>query len=141
MGGYFTGKGKLVPDNCPAKILPCERFQTRKDIGGDILRGNLWGRSTHGTRSKVLLVYRTVYTSTCAREIPTHGTAGTAHTGTGWGRVSPVPVKYPPMELGSKLLNLQAIMSSAFRLCMHCSCFNILTIFTGLGRCLFYTMV
>ena len=71
-------RGNSSPITVPAKILPCERFQTRKDICGEKF-GEICG-DVQRTRSKVLLVYYCIY-YTSIREISGHGTAGTAHTG------------------------------------------------------------
>ena len=43
-------RGNSSPITVPAKILS-RRFQTRKDICGDNLQGNLRGRSTHAVQS------------------------------------------------------------------------------------------
>ena len=47
------------PITVPAKILPCETFQTRNDICGEKFREICW--DVQRTRSKVLLVYYCIY--------------------------------------------------------------------------------
>ena len=78
--------------------------------------------SSRGQFAGTRYQFTTVYTSTCAREIPAHGTVGTAHTSI--SRVSSILrgrfasiwntreilVKYPPMELGGKPAPLQVTL-------------------------------
>ena len=81
MGGYFTSISQVFQI---LANLPRENTSKRVIVNLEVyLRGNLRGRSTS------LLQY--IYTSTRAREITVHGTAGTAHTSISRGRVSPPP--------------------------------------------------
>ena len=67
-------RGNSSPITVPAKILPCERLQTRRDICGDNLLRNLRGRSMPAVQSITsILLYILV----------------------------PVPVKYPPWNCGN----------------------------------------
>ena len=104
MGGYFTGTGMGI--TVPAKILPCERFQTRKDIRGDNLRRNLRGRSTRAVQiitSILLYILVTVpvkYSPMELRELHTGGR--------GRGQVPPVPVNARPWNWGVSSVNQKA---------------------------------
>ena len=97
MGGYFASISRVfqilanrLRENTSKRV---QIVNLEVYLQGN-LRGNLWGRSTS------LLLYILVPVRR-AREIPAHGTAGTAHTSISRGRVSPSP--YSPMELGGKV--------------------------------------
>ena len=77
-----TGKGKLVPDNRHRKNPSMRETSNTEGYLRGKVRGNLRGRSTHAVQS-ITDILLAVYTSIRAREIPGHGTARTAHTGTG----------------------------------------------------------
>ena len=92
---YGYGYGELVPAN-----RPCEKYF---HASGSITSMEVFsrGRFAETICGDVLLVYYCIYTSTRAREIPAHGTAGTAHTGTGAGTNVPRPhTREIPVELG-----------------------------------------
>ena len=90
---YGYGYGELVPAN-----RPCEKYF---HASGSITSMEVFsrGRFAGTICGDVLLVYYCMYTSTRAREIPAHGTAGTAHTGTGTNVPRP-HTREIPVELG-----------------------------------------
>ena len=102
---FFLVRGRVNSStiSVPAKILPCERFQTRKDICKEKFR-EICG-DVQITRCKLqsntLLVYASALKSSTMelRELQTRGRER------GRGRVysSLYPGKYSAMELGSKV--------------------------------------
>ena len=86
--------GKLVPDNRPRENPSMREILNTEGYLREKVQGNLRGRSrSYSSILLYILVSMPV-------KIPGHGTAGTAHTGTGTSRVSPSPGKYPAVELG-----------------------------------------
>ena len=92
----FPGRGRVHSSTItvPAKILPCERFQTRKDICGENFGKNLRGCSTHAVQNNTLLVHASAQKNSAMEllELQTRGR--------GQEYSSPYPGKYSAMELG-----------------------------------------
>ena len=87
-----TGTSILVHDNRPRENPSSERFQTRKDICGEMFRGNLRRCSIHAVQSNTLLVYASAQKNSAMelQELQTRGR----------GRVYSSPIPIPEKILG-----------------------------------------